>query len=93
MTIVVKRDGKREAFDEQKVRRAIEAAARDARMPPENVGGLSEEASGNIIDYVRKEKEIRSSTIREGVLNRLDTSAPQVSRAWRDFDRRNKGLC
>jgi transcriptional regulator NrdR family protein len=92
MTTVVKRDNKKERFDEKKIRHSIEAAAREAKLPEGKVRRLADEASRNMIDYAKKEKEIRSSTIRENILNRLDTSAPDVSRAWRDFDRRTKGL-
>jgi len=92
MTVVVKRDGKKEVFDERKIRRSIEAAARDAHLSNENARVLAVDASPNVIEYARNEEQIRTSTIRESLLNRLDTCAPHVSRAWRDFDRRNKGL-
>jgi len=92
MTTVVKRDSSKEKFEERKIRRSIEAAARDAKLPEDKVKRLEENVARNIIDYARKEKEIRSATIRENILNKLDVTAPEVSRAWRDFDRRTKGL-
>ena len=92
MTIVVKRDLARERFDELKIRRSIEAAAREAKVPEDRMKALIRDISRNIIHYARKEEQIRSSTIRETVLNKLDVTAPEVSRAWRDYDRRTKGL-
>jgi len=92
MTTVVKRDSSKEKFEERKIRRSIEAAARDAKLPEDKVKRLEENVARNIIDYARKEKEIRSATIRENILNKLDVTAPEVSRAWRDYDRRTKGL-
>jgi transcriptional regulator NrdR family protein len=92
MTIVVKRDGKKERFEASKIRRSIEAAATEAKLSDMKVKKLAENASRNLIDYAKKEKEIRSDTIRENILNKLDTTAPEVSRAWRDYDRRTKGL-
>ena len=92
MTTVVKRDSTRETFNEKKLRTSIEAAAREAKLPENKVKRLEQNVAKNIVDYARKEKEIRSATIRENVLNKLDVTAPEVSRAWRDFDRRTKGL-
>jgi transcriptional regulator NrdR family protein len=92
MTMVVKRNGKKEKFEESKIRMSIEAAAREANLPEEKVKRLVEDFSKNIIQYAQKEKEIRSATIRENILDKLDHTAPEVSRAWRDHDRRTKGL-
>jgi transcriptional regulator NrdR family protein len=92
MTTIVKRDSKRERFEESKIKRSIEAAARDARLPEDRVKRLAEGASRNIIQFARNEKEIRTATIREIVLDKLDLTAPEVSKAWRDYDRRTKGL-
>jgi transcriptional regulator NrdR family protein len=92
MTTVVKRDNTRETFNEKKLRTSIEAAAREAKLPMDKVKRLVEEISKNIIQYAQKEKELRSATIRENILDKLDVAAPEVSRAWRDYDRRTKGL-
>lgn len=92
MTIIVKRDGKKEKFEERKVERSIEAAAREAKLPEDRVRRLVEDVSKNIIGSARKDKEVRSASLREAVLEKLDITAPEVSRAWRDFDRRTKGL-
>jgi transcriptional regulator NrdR family protein len=92
MTTVVKRDRTRETFNEGKLRRSIAAAAKEAKLPEAKANRIEENVAKNIIDYFRKEKEIRSSTIRENILNKLDLTAPEVSRSWRDYDRRTKGL-
>lgn len=92
MTIVVKRDNTRESFNEKKLRASIKAAAKDAKLPEARAKRLEESVARNLIHRARKEKEIRSTTIREDILNKLDAAAPEVSRAWRDFDRRTKGL-
>jgi len=92
MTMVVKRNGKKERFVAGKIVRAIEAAAREANMPEAKAARIARDAPRNMIEYSKKEREIRSTTIRENILNRLDHSAPEISRAWRDFDRRTKGI-
>lgn len=92
MTKVVKRNNKKENFDEKKITMAIEAAAKEAKLPEHKIRRLMETGSKNIIQYASKEKEIRSSTIRENILNKLDVDEPAVSRSWRDYDRRVKGI-
>lgn len=92
MTKVVKRDNKKENFDEKKIKRAIAAAAKEAELPQKKIDILLETGAKNIIQYASKEKEIRSSTIRESILNKLDVDEPVVSRSWRDYDRRVKGI-
>ncbi len=92
MTYVVKRNSKRQRFDANKIRRSIRAAARDARLPEERVKGLVEQVSKGVIDCARCEPRIRSVMIRASILNELDTAAPMAARAWRDFDRRTKGV-
>jgi len=92
MTYVVKRDNKRQRFDANKIQRSIRAAAREAKLPEARVKQLVKEVSKNIIDSALCEKEIRSVMLRASILNELDTAAPAVARAWRDFDRRTKGV-
>ena len=92
MTYVVKRDNKRQRFDENKIKRSIRAAAREAKLPEARVKQLVKEVSKNIIDCALCEKEIRSVMLRASILNELDTAAPAAARAWRDFDRRTKGV-
>jgi transcriptional regulator NrdR family protein len=92
MTTVVKRDNTKEMFSEKKLRMSINAAAREAKLPQDKAKRLEENVAKNVVDYARKEKEIRSATLRENILNKLDDAAPEVSRSWRDFDRRTKGL-
>lgn len=92
MTTVVKRDNTRESFSEKKLRTSIRAAARDAKLPEAKAKRLEDSVAKKLISRARKEKEIRSTTIRDDILNKLDAVAPEVSRTWRDFDRRTKGL-
>ena len=92
MSTVVKRDHSKEKFDEAKIKRSIESAARETKLPDENVRHLVDEVSRPVIDCARCEKMIRSAAIRDDILNKLDATEPKVSRAWRDFEARTKGM-
>ena len=80
MTVVIKRDKKRERFAGRKLKGSIEAAAREAHLPPERVKSLVEEVSASIIECARCEKEIQSTVLRETVLTKLDATEPMVAR-------------
>jgi len=92
MTIVIKRNGQREQFDRQKLRRAIAAASNEADIPIDRCVALVDEVTGDIADEVGTKEEVRADELRELILSRLDRSEPRVARSWRDYDREAKGL-
>jgi len=86
MTNVIKTDGKRETFDVEKLRRAVEAAVMES--------DVSEDKRKDIIDRVvratreitENKDEIRTSEIRARILRELDTLEPSISKAWRTYE-------
>ncbi len=92
MTVMIKRNGKREHFDPAKLRRAIAAAANEADLPVDRCRALVEELSDEISKEVGKLEEVRAIVLRELILARLDRAEPRIARAWRDYDRESKGL-
>ena len=92
MSAVVKRNGRRQKFDERKLRRSVDKAAAEAGIPENRRMGLVDSVSIAIVTSLKGKKEIPAGDIREIVLARLDRSEPLVARHWRDFDRETKGL-
>ena len=92
MSAVVKRNGRRQKFDEKKLRRSVEKAASEAGIPEKRRLGLADSVSIAVVTSLKGKKEIPAQDIREMVLARLDRSEPLVARHWRDFDRETKGL-
>jgi len=92
MSIVVKRDGKREKFDSGKIKRSIENAAREADIPEDRRKALQRTVAKNIIRSGSNDKEVRSTELRDRILLKLDSEEPRVARSWRDHDREAKGL-
>lgn len=74
--IVLKRDGRREDFDREKLTRAIRAACHKRPVDPEQIAMLVED----VMDAMEAqfEKEIPSRAIGEGVMHRL-RSVDQVA--------------
>lgn len=86
MTDVIKTDGRKEAFDAEKLRRSVEAAVMES--------DVSEDRRKDVIDRVvrvaremtENRDEIRTSEIRARILRELDTLEPSISKAWRTYE-------
>lgn len=91
-TQVIKADGSKQPFDEGKLRRSIEAAARDANLPEQRVEEVAAQVFRTALDAAGGKEEIATSEIKETILNELDRVEPLVAEAWRAYDRgRGKG--
>jgi len=90
MVDVIKRDGGHQAFSEKKVRKSIEAAAKEAKVPRKRTREVVDDASREPLNLSKGTTPIETKSIREIILARLDTIEPSVSEAWRAFDRKRK---
>ena len=88
MTDVIKKDGRRERFDEEKLKASIMAAAREAGiMNRKGVDDIIENVSASAIPFSRGKKEVEAKTLREMILGDLDKLEKKIADAWRDFDK------
>lgn len=85
-TQVIKKDGSKQPFDAEKIKRAIEGAAKEAGLPDERVSQIATEVSGVVTKQVNAQEEIATSEIKSMILNELDKVEPNVSAAWRAFE-------
>ena len=92
MTVVIKRNRRRQKFDPQKLRRSIDRACLEAGIAPAKRRALVEKVAREVIAIVDEQGRVRTVVLREWVLFRLDKTAPKVSRCWRDHDRATKGI-
>ena len=83
---VIKRDGSKQSFDEEKIRRSIEVAAQEAGLAQERVAELVDQVSRVAIEFSSGKEEIATSEIKETILSELDRVEPSVSEAWRKHD-------
>ena len=89
MGVVIKRDGKRQAFSVAKVRRSLQMAAREAGVSASKVRELTRDVADAVIkDY--RSKRVKATYLRRVILRRIDRRAKSVSAAWRRFDRKRK---
>jgi transcriptional regulator NrdR family protein len=90
MIEVIKSDGSREAFSEEKLRRSIQAAAEEAEIPARRVKQVVSDAAREPIALAKGPAPVETMVLREKILARLDAIEPAVSEAWRGFDEKRK---
>ncbi len=83
---VIKKDGEKESFNAEKIRRAVTGAATKAGLPNEQIINLVEKVLTAVMQSVAGKAEVATTEIKEKVLDELDTLAPSVSEEWRKYD-------
>ena len=91
MTYVIKSDGRIERFDEEKLKSALYAAAREAGILDERwVDSILQSIASNAITYSRGQRAVETKTLKQMILSELLTLAKQVYNAWMAYDRSYK---
>ncbi len=83
---VIKKDGKKEPFDVEKIKAAITAAASRTDLSDKRIKKVVKKASKAAIKLAKNKEEIATAEIREKVLSELDALEPSVSEAWRKYN-------
>ena len=83
---VVKKDGTREPFDAERIKKAVESAAGRTGLAPERVSELAAQVSDVVLQFAADKEEVASSELREKALAELDRVEPSVAESWRKYD-------
>ena len=83
---VIKKDGRREPFDGDKIRRSIQAASRDAGLPEERITVITDRIAESAIQFAADKDEVTTGELRERILTELNDVEPSVADAWRRHD-------
>lgn len=86
--IVIKRDGKQEVFDIEKLKQSIRVNAIDAALKETEpkINKIVNTVSRSVVQQIKEKNKITSDEIREIVLVKLDEIAPLIAKVWREFD-------
>ena len=87
MTDVIKRNGQKEQFKEEKVRMSVEGAVRDAGMDISQKREVIDHAAQDAIQMARGMDQVDAKQIRDTVLRDLEQDDQQVAQAWRNYER------
>ncbi len=90
MTKVIKKGGKEQKFVPNKIKRAIEKAAKEAKLLPAERKVLIRVVGGSVIKACRRRKTIKSSMIRKMIVDKLQKKSKPVASTWRKFEKRHK---
>jgi transcriptional regulator NrdR family protein len=88
---VTKKDGTKEPFDAEKIKKAIMAAAARIDLPEERKNEVVEQVTASLVQMADAKEEITTVEIREKILSELDALESSISEAWRKHDQEKKG--
>ena len=86
MAEVVKKNGTKEPFDPEKIRKSIAGAAQRTDIPEERKNEVVEQVAAAVIPMLENREELETSQIRETILSELDRVEPGVANAWREYE-------
>ncbi|MDP4012352.1 MAG: hypothetical protein Q8R00_01990 [Candidatus Nanoarchaeia archaeon] len=90
MVDIIKRIGKRQKFSVAKIKRAVEKAAKEAKVAKSKRVALAKEVSVSVVKALKGKRSIKATALRRAVLVRLDRAAKRVASAWRRYEKRKK---
>jgi transcriptional regulator NrdR family protein len=82
---VIKKDGTKQLFQPDKIRRAILASADQAGVTRKRAEIVAKQVMASVIEMVSTKKEITSAEIREKALMELDIIQPSIAEVWRQY--------
>lgn len=83
---IIKKDGSKEPFDAEKLKKSIESAAKQAGLSEDRVNELVEQVLKAALQVAEGKEEIATVELREKILSELDNLEPSVSEGWRKYD-------
>ena len=90
MTDVIKRNGKREPFSEEKIKNSIESAVKGAGYRTQAKKRLIDKTLNDVNQAVQGKEEIATAKIRNIVINDLEQEWGEdqvpVAKAWRNYE-------
>jgi transcriptional regulator NrdR family protein len=86
---IVKKDGAKEPFSEQKIKSAVITAATQAGLTAEEGIKIAEEITSTVVKSVANLSEVVGVEVRARILSQLDAIAPKVAEAWKKYDKEN----
>ena len=83
---VIKKDGTKEPFDFEKIKKSIISAAQGLELLEERIKEVADQVSAAVLQMTGEREEVEVAEIRNKVLQELDSVEPSISKAWREYD-------
>ena len=85
MTVVIKRDSRREDFSRDKIRRSVENAAKRVKLDSSRSRDIADKIARNVEEHFRSRNEIRAADIRSRVLSELNKEEKRIAKEFVSF--------
>lgn len=83
---VIKRDGTKEAFDGEKIRKSVEVAAISSSLSGERVKEVVFQVLDAVLKLANSKEEIATSELGDAVYNELNKLEPKTAAAWKNYE-------
>jgi len=84
--VVIKRDGTKEEFDGEKIRKSIEIAAMSSGLSEERVKEVVFQVLDAVLKLANSKEEIATKELGDAVFNELNKIEPKTAEAWKKYE-------
>jgi transcriptional regulator NrdR family protein len=83
---VIKKDGREEPFEIEKIKKAIRGACEEAGIEETKKEELADLISEKIVEMYDSQETVRAIELRDKILGELEMMAPEAAAAWRNYE-------
>jgi len=83
---VIKKDGTKEDFNGEKMRKSIEVAAISAGFPIDRTNEVADQVLDVVLKNVNDKEEIETSELSESVFSQLNAIEPKMAELWKQYE-------
>jgi len=84
--VVIKRDGTKEEFDGEKIRKSIEVAAMSSGLSEDKVKKIVFQVLDVVLKLANSKEEIATVELGDAVFNELNKIEPKIAEAWKKYE-------
>ena len=85
MIKVIKKGGKREEFNLNKIKKSLISAIERTELSQEQKNELVEKITRKVLDFAKEKKEVFTAEIEAKILLELEENCPQAAKIWREY--------
>ncbi|MDP2599077.1 MAG: ATP cone domain-containing protein [Candidatus Liptonbacteria bacterium] len=87
---VIKKDGSRASFNEEKIRRSVRMAAERAGLSEEKMVAVVYKTASEVAKLTEGKEEVSTTELRETILGVLNNMEPSVVQSWEEYESAKK---
>lgn len=82
---VIKKGGKREIFDLNKIKKSLILAVEKTNLSPEEKNEIVERVTEEVLKFLEEKKKIFTAEIEAKIILELEKLAPQAVQIWQEY--------